>query len=201
MNRFIALGLASITALALGAPASASDVPSNRLWLDFGLGYGNMSARSTTIPAGGGGLWLDAQIGGRFTSQWLAGLDLGGIGMQADSSNYDPNNNYQSVYGQTVTNVFLVTQFEPKADHGWFFGAGGGEVIYGNKAVDDYLGYTKTYTGLGGLVRVGYDWPFGYRAHFETVLNYEFGSASLGAPIGGNLNFSIASISFHVAYR
>jgi hypothetical protein len=200
MSRFISIVLAWTTAVALAAPAHADDPP-GRLWLDFGLGYGNMSANTTAVPAGGGGLWLDAQIGGRITSQWTAGVDLGGLGMQASSGNYDPYHNYQSIYGQTLTNVFVVTQFEPKADHGWFFGAGVGEIIYGNKTLDDYFGFTKTYTGPGGLARVGYDWPFGSRGHFETVFNYEMGSASLGAPIGENLKFSIASISFHVAYR
>ncbi|HEY2679414.1 MAG TPA: hypothetical protein VGI65_20770 [Steroidobacteraceae bacterium] len=200
MNRFVSIILASIAALALAAPTRA-DAPPGRLWLDFGLGYGNMSANTTTVPAGGGGLWVDAQIGARITSQWLAGIDIGGLGMQASSANYDPNHDYQSIYGQTLTNVFLVTQFEPNSDHGWFFGAGVGEVIYGNKVLDDYFGYTKTYTGLGGLARVGYDWPMSNRLHFETTFNYETGSTSLGAPISESLRFSIASISFHVAYR
>lgn len=200
MHRFFILILAASAAVAPAAPTRAEEPP-GRLWLDFGLGYGYMNANAANVPAGDGGLWLDAQIGGRITSQWLAGVDLGGLGMQASGSNYDPNHDYQSIYGQTLTNVFLVTQFEPKSDHGWFFGAGVGEVIYGNKALDDYFGFTKTYTGLGGLARVGYDWPISYRSHFETVFNYEMGSTSLGPPIGENLRFSIVSISFHVAYR
>jgi hypothetical protein len=201
MNRLVAVILTSITALALNAPVHAADPPQGRLWLDFGLGYGNMYSNSTVVPSGGGGLWVDAQIGGRITSQWLAGLDIGGLGMQANSNNYDPNNYYSSIYGQTLTNVFVVTQFEPKTNHGWFFGAGVGEVIYENKSLDNYFGYTKTYSGLGGLVRVGYDWAFSNRSHFETVFNYEMGSASLGAPIDQNLKFSIASLSFHVAFH
>ncbi|HEY2146256.1 MAG TPA: hypothetical protein VGH12_09320 [Steroidobacteraceae bacterium] len=201
MSRLIAVILASTTALALAAPVRAAQDPPGLLWLDFGLGFGNMSSSSTVVSAGGGGLWLDAQVGGRITRQWLVGLDLGGLGMQASGGNYDPNHDYQSIYGQTLTNVFAVTQFEPKSDHGWFFGAGVGEVIYGNKTLDNYFGYAKTYTGLGGLARIGYDWPFSNRGHFETVFNYELGSTSLGAPIGGNLNFSIASLSFHVAYK
>jgi hypothetical protein len=201
MNRLIVVILESMTVLALAMPARAADDPPGRLWLDFGLGYGNMNSSSTIVPAGGGGLWLDAQIGARITGRWLAGLDLGGLGMQANSGNYDPNNYYSSIYGQTLTNVFLVTQFEPKKDHGWFFGAGVGEVIYGNKSLDDYFGYTKTYSGHGGLARVGYDWSFSNRSHFETVINYEMGSVSLAAPIGENLKFSIASLSFHVAFH
>lgn len=201
MNRLAAAILSSTTFLAPAVPARAADDPPGRLWLDFGLGYGNMNSSSTIVPAGGGGLWLDAQIGGRITSQWLAGLDLGGLGMQASSGNYDPNNYYSSIYGQTLTNVFLVTQFEPKKDHGWFFGTGVGEVIYSNKSLDDYFGYSKTYSGLGGLARVGYDWSFSNRSHFETVINYEMGSVSLGAPVGENLKFSIASLSFHVAFH
>jgi hypothetical protein len=200
MRHPIAIIISSTIALALSTPLRAADDPPARLWLDFGLGYGNMNSRSTIVPTGGGGLWLDAQIGGRITRQWLAGIDVGGLGMQASSGNYDPNNDYQSIYGQTLTNVFVVTQFEPKTDHGWFFGAGAGEVIYGNKALDNYLGYTKTYSGFGGLARVGFDWPLSNRLHFETVFNYEMGSASLGAPIGENLKISIASLSFHVAY-
>jgi hypothetical protein len=201
MNRFIVVILASIAVLPAAVPARAADDPPARLWLDFGLGYGNMNSSSAIVPAGGGGLWLDAQIGGRISRQWLLGLDIGGLGMQVSSGNYDPNNNYQSVYGQTLTNAFVVTQFEPKGDHGWFFGAGVGEVIYGNKSLDNYFGYTKTYTGLGGLARIGYDWSFSRHSHFETVFNYEMGSASLGAPIGETLTFSIASLSFHVAYH
>jgi hypothetical protein len=198
---WLAVILVSTTALTLSAPVRAADEPSARLWLDFGLGYGNMNSSSTIVPTGGGGLWLDAQIGGRISRQWLAGIDIGGLGMQASSANYDPNNNYQSIYGQTLTNVFVVTQFEPKTDHGWFFGAGVGEVIYGNKSLDNYFGCTKTYSGLGGLARVGYDWPVSSRLHFATAFNYEMGSASLGAPIGENLKFSVASLSFHVAYH
>jgi hypothetical protein len=201
MIRFIAVILAAAAAAALSAPVRAADDPPARLWLDFGLGYGNMNSSSTIVPTGGSGLWLDAQIGGRLSKQWLAGIDIGGLGMQASSGNYDPNNDYQSIYGQTLTNVFVVTQFEPRSDHGWFFGAGVGEVIYGNKSLDNYLGYTKTYSGLGGLARAGYDWPYSSRLHFETVFNYELGSASLGAPIDKNLKISIASLSFHVAYH
>ncbi len=190
-----------VTALALSAPVRAADDPPARLWLDFGLGYGSMNSSSTIVPTGGGGLWLDAQIGARISEQWLAGIDIGGLGMQSSRGNYDPNNDYQSIYGRTLTNIFVATQFEPKTDHGWFFGAGVGEVIYGNKSLDNYFGYTKTYAGLGGLARVGYDWPFSSRLHFEAVFNYEIGSASLGAPVGGNLKISIASLSFHVAYH
>jgi hypothetical protein len=200
-NRFIAAILASTTALALSAPVRASDDPPPRLWLDFGMGFGNMNSSSAVVPTGGGGLWLDAQIGGRISRHWLAGIDIGGLGMQVSGRNYDPNNDYQSIYGQTLTNAFVVTQFEPQGDRGWFFGAGVGEVIYGNKSVDNYFGYTKTYSGLGGLARIGYDWPFSRHSHFETVFNYEMGSASLGAPLGENLKISIASLSFHVAYH
>ena len=190
MDRFIVVILSSIAVLAPAVPARAADDPPGRLWLDFGLGYGNMNSSTTIVSAGGGGLWLDAQIGGRITSQWLAGLDIGGLGMQANSGNYDPNNYYSSIYGQTRTNVFLVTQFEQKKDNNSAFGAGVGEVIYSNKSLDDYFGYSKTYSGLGGLARVGYDWSFSNRSHFETVFNYEGPFAR--APIGGTLKFSIA---------
>jgi hypothetical protein len=189
-----------VIALAPSAPVCAADDPPARLWLDFGLGYGSMNS-SSIAPTGGGGLWLDAQIGGRISRQWLAGIDIGGLGMQASSGNYDPYNDYQSIYGQTLTNIFVATQFEPKTDHGWFLGAGVGEVIYGNKSLDNHFGYTKTYSGVGGLARVGYDWPFSSHLHFETVFNYEIGSASLGAPIGENLKISIVSLSFHVAHH
>ena len=179
--------------------ARAADTSLGRFWADFGLGYGNMHTSSGADSTGGGGVWLDAQLGARINDQWLAGLDIGGLGLHASRSNYDANNS--SVYGETITNVFLALQYEPKSDHGWFLGAGFGEVLYGNKSLEDQSGTSRSGSGHGGLVRVGYDWPAAHRVHLEAALSCELGTAAAYAPIGGNFKFSIIAASFHVAYH
>jgi hypothetical protein len=186
-------------ALALCIPARAEEPPLGRLWADFGLGYGNMQSSSAPVVTGNGGLWLDAQIGGRISSQWLAGLNIGGLGMQPASSNYNSNN--QDIYGQGITNVFLVFQYEPKSDHGWFVGGGAGEVIYANRTLVDETGNSRSGSGHGGIARIGYDWRYSNRGHVEATLGYELGNVGLYAPVGGNFRFSIIAASIHVAYH
>jgi hypothetical protein len=185
-----------------GAPAAPSDPELARLWANFGVGYGYMSGRAPSpIDASGGGPWIDAQFGGRLSSQWLLGLNLGGLGIHAANRNYDPNNSYSSIYGQTVTNVFLVARFEPNTDHGWWFGAGGGKVLYGNKPLQDLSGNSRSGNGNGGIARIGYDWKPRDRIHFEAELSYELGHISLNAPFPGSFNYSVAALSAHIAYH
>jgi hypothetical protein len=186
-----------LAALVSSAPSRAQEQSLGRLWADFGLGYGNM--HSGSIPDTGGGLWLDAQIGARINSQWLAGLNIGGLGMQPAAGNYNSDN--PDIYGQGITNVFLVFQFEPKSDHGWFVGGGAGEVIYANKRLADETGNTRSGSGHGAIARIGYDWRSSNRGHVETTLGYEVGNVGLYAPVGGNLRFSIIAASIHVAYH
>jgi hypothetical protein len=181
----------------LSAPSRAQEPSLGRLWADFGLGYGSMQSSST--PVTGGGLWLDAQIGGRINSEWLAGLNIGGLGMQPASGNYNADN--QDIYGQGITNVFLVLQYEPKSNHGWFVGGGAGEVIYANKTLADATGNTRSGSGHGAIARIGYDWHSSNRGHIESTLGYERGNVGLYAPVGGNFRFSIIAASIHVAYH
>jgi hypothetical protein len=143
---------------------------------------------------------LDAQLGARLNDRWLAGVNIGGLGLHASRSNYDEYNYYSSVYGETVTNVFLVVQYEPNSEHGWFLGAGVGEVLYGNKALEDLSGRTRSGTGHGGMARVGYDWPTTRRVHVEAALSCELGTVGADTPIG-NFKYSIIAASFHVAYH
>lgn len=185
-----------------GASASASDPALGKIWADFGLGYGYMSVgASAPVDSDAGGVWLDAQIGGRLSSQWLVGFDLCGVGIHAASSNYDPNNIYSSIYGQTVSNMFLVAQFEPQSDHGWWFGGGAGKVLYDNKGLEDVSGNKRSGNGTGGIARIGYDWPLRNRTHVEASLGYEFGRISLNAPFTGSFDYSVVAVAAHFAYH
>jgi hypothetical protein len=199
---------ASIAALVLFAAvcqmssaARAADADLGRFWGDFGLGYGNMQTSSGAGTPGGGGLWLDVVAGARINDQWLLGLDLGGLGLHMSEGNYDSCGCNQSIYGEAITNVFLAFQYEPNSDHGWFLGAGAGEVLYSNKFLQDLTGNSRSGSGHGGLVRVGYDWPTAARWHLEAALSYEYGTVGMYAPVSGDFNFSIIAASFHVAYH
>ena len=97
--------------------------------------------------------------------------------------------------------MFLAIQYEPKSDHGWFLGAGAGQVLYDNRSLEDQTGTSRSGSGHGGLARVGYDWPTGRRSHFEAALSYELGTAGAYAPVGGDFKFSIVAASFHVTYH
>jgi hypothetical protein len=185
--------------LLLNGQARAADASPGRFWADFGVGYGNMNSSSAPVAVGGGGLWVDAQIGAHISSRWLAGVDIGGLGMQPSSNNYQNEN--QDIYGQGITNVFLVIQYEPKSDHGWFVGGGAGQVLYSNKTLDDFTGNTRSGSGRGAIARIGYDWRYSNRGHFETTLGYEAGNIGLYAPVGGSFRYSIVALSFHLAYH
>jgi len=192
------------TILALASPAHAADETLGKWWFDFGLGYGDLSTNSP-ISHGGSGLWVDAQVGGRINSHWLAGIDIGGIGLHANENNCGHSDDYYdyycSVYDETVTNIFLVVQYEPKSDHGWFFGAGAGGVIYDNKQLDDISGSSHSGEGFGGLVRVGYDWQFRPRNHIEALLSFETADTTVQAPFSGKFNFSVIAASVHYAFH
>jgi hypothetical protein len=192
--------------VSVGAPQAAAAGPNDpglaRFWADFGLGYGHMSAgASAPADSGGGGVWLDAQVGGRLTSQWLVGFNLGGVGLHAASHNYDPNISYSSIYGQAVTNAFLVMRFEPESDHGWWLGAGAGKVLYDNKALQAVSGNVRSGNGTGGIARVGYDWRLRPRSHLEAALSFEAGRVALNAPFSGRFNYSVLALSAHIAYH
>ena len=198
-SRILARLLCSV--LVLGRSAMATDMTPSRWWADFGLGYGSMSAGSSAISNGGNGLWLELQLGGRLNGRWLAGFNLGGIGINPSDSNYDPNNHYSSVYGETITNEFLAVQYEPKSDHGWIFGAAGGPILYGNKALEDITGNSHSGNGWAVLGRTGYDWGIRENVHLEAVLSLEQGRVSLSAPLTGQFDFTVIAASLHLAYH
>jgi hypothetical protein len=181
--------------------ARAADAELGRFWGNFGLGYGSMQTSSGAGTPGGSGLWLDVVAGARISDQWLLGLDIGGLGLHMSGGNYEPCGCNDSIYGEAITNVFLAFQYEPKSDHGWFLGAGAGEVLYSNKFLQDLTGNSRSGSGHGGLVRVGYDWPTAARWHVEAALSYERGAVGMYAPVSGDFNFSIVAASFHVAYH
>jgi hypothetical protein len=195
--------IASLLGLSTANIYAADSEPGalGRWWGDFGVGYGYMNASSGPASGNAGGVWLDAQLGGRLNSHWLAGFDLGGVGTHPSSSNYNPNNLYSSVYGTSATNEFLVVQYEPESDHGWFVGAGGGKVLYDNKRLEALTGNSRSGNGTAGIGRIGYDWKVGNRAHAEAVLSYEAGNVSLNAPIAGSFGFSVIALSAHIAYH
>jgi hypothetical protein len=201
MTRSGTLVLMLIAALTPFGTVRAAEVMLGRWWGDIGVGFGHMDAPANSAATGGSGLWFDLQIGGRIDDRWLAGLNISGLGLHASSDNYDPNNYYSGVWGESTSNAFLVLQYEPKADHGWFFGAGAGETVYNNKALERLTGNSHSGNGPGGMARIGYDWPRGNRIHFEAVLSYEAASTSLNAPFIGNFRYSIVAAGFHVAYH
>jgi Protein of unknown function (DUF3575) len=201
MIRAWTLILVLIAALTPFGAARAADEMLARWWGDIGLGYGHMSAPANSAATGGSGLWFDLQIGGRINNQWLAGLNISGLGMHASSATYDSNDYYSGVWGEQMSNAFLVVQYEPKSTHGWFFGAGAGETVYNNKVLEDFSGNSHSGNGPGGMVRIGYDWPHGNRGHFEAVLSYEGGNTALNAPFIGSFRYSIIAAGFHFAYH
>jgi hypothetical protein len=201
MTRAWILVLVNIAALTPFGTSRAAEQGLGRFWGDIGLGYGHMSAPANSAATGGSGLWVDLQIGGRINDHWLAGLNISGLGMHASSDNYDPNNYYSGVWGESISNAFLVVQYEPGADHGWFFGAGAGETLYNNKTLEDLTGNSHSGNGPGGMARIGYDWPLANRTHFETVLSYEGGTTGLNSPFSGNFRYSIIAVGFHFAYH
>jgi Lipid A 3-O-deacylase (PagL) len=197
-GRFVAMLLA---AAALAGPADAGELELGRWWADFGLGYGNMSAPKNSVATSGAGLWVDAQLGGRLNSHWLAGLDIGGIGLHANQHYCNPYDYYCDIYGESLSNVLAVVQYEPKSDHGWFFGAGAGLGLYDNKALDNISGNTDAGSGFTALGRIGYDWQWQPRAHIEAVLSYQWGNIDLSPPFSGHFDYSVIAASVHVAYH
>jgi hypothetical protein len=199
----LALTIATMSAVfAPCSPARAANEPLGRLWADLGVGYGSMRTSVSPVTGNAGGLWVDVQLGARISSRWLAGVDISGLGLHAGTANDDPNSYYKTTFGENISNVFLVFQYEPKSDHGWFLGAGAGEVRYNNKSLEDLTGNAYSGNGPGALARVGYDWPYAKRrGHFEAVLSYQVDAISLNEPLNGNFHNSILAVSFHVAYH
>lgn len=194
-----------VLALAVLDPhtAAAAEAARGRLWLEVGLGIGQLSTGSNEFSSGGTGLWVDLEAGARLNRQWSLGLDIGGLGMRPSRSNYNAGNYFSSIWGEAITNVFLVTQYEPQADRGWFYAAGGGPVLYHNKAIEDAIGSDSGRVGNGyGLMgRIGYDWPRGDRWHVEALLGIESGQIRMDAPLSGSFRITAVTASVNVALR
>jgi hypothetical protein len=186
--------------LMLGHDARADSSASPRWWSGFGLGYGYLRSDAPPAPAGSGGVWLEAQVGVRIAPAWLAGVELGGLGLQASSHNYDPYGSDQSIYGQGITNEFLIVQFAPAIDRGWFATAGVGGLLYHNHALESATLNERSGNGIAGLIRFGYDWKPGRRMHVGVDVSYELGDVRLNAPLSGQFSVSMIATDFRIAY-
>lgn len=197
--------LAGVLALAGLDPhaAAAAEAPHSRLWLEFGLGIGQLSTGSNDFSSGGTGLWVDLEAGARLNRPWSLALDVGALGMRPSRSNYGAGHYFSSVWGEAITNVFLVAQYEPQADRGWFYTAGGGPVLYHNQAIEDAIGDDsgRVGNGYGFTGRIGYDWPRGDRWHVEAVLGIESGRIRMDAPLSGSFRITAVTASVNVALR
>jgi hypothetical protein len=191
-------GIVLLMVLAHGARAESSAPP--RWWGGFGLGYGYLRSDAPPAPAGSGGVWLEVQFGVRVAPAWLAGVELGGLGMQASGHNYDPYSSDQSIYGQGITNEFLIVQFAPAIDRGWFATAGVGGLLYHNHALESATLHERSGNGFAGLIRFGYDWKPGRRMHVGVDLSYERGDVRLNAPLAGKFGLSMIATDFRIAY-
>jgi hypothetical protein len=185
----------------LATAAGPGQEPAPRFWGDFGVGFGRLNAGSAPSGDDGGGVVVDLTVGARLSEHWLVGVNLGGIGTQLSTSYYDPNDRYSSIYGQSVTNVFLTAQFEPAGDAGWLYGGGAGEVLYHNHALERLTGTSRSGDGTGAELHVGYDWRFPEHLHVETRLGVERGRVSLNGAIGGSFAFTAVGLSVHVAFH
>jgi hypothetical protein len=202
-ERRLPLRLAGAVLLLGLAHAAQAQSPSSSLprwWAGLGMGYGYLRADSGPAPAGTGGVWLEAQVGLRVAPAWLTGIELGGLGTQISSSHYDPQGSDPSVYGQSITNEFLLVQYAPGVDRGWFVTTGVGGLLYHNHALESATLNARSGNGIAGLLRVGYDWKTGRRLHIGVDLNYERGDIRLNAPLSGNFAVSMIATDLRIAY-
>jgi hypothetical protein len=191
--------LATAVAAPLVAAAEEEKSPSSVFWLDTGLGIGQVSTDdSAPVDSSGGGFSTDVQIGARLGPRWVAGVGLAVTGIHFD---YESNDSYSSLSGQTFDNLFVVAQFEPKSDHGWWLGVAAGTANFTNFRIRNNRGDAQTGDGSGRRARVGYDWLLRGRNHIEASLSYAWGDISLDAPFTGRFDYSIVAIEAHYAFR
>lgn len=190
-------------AITWARPLHASDALPGRLWLELGLGVGQLSEGSNPFSDGGTGFKVDALAGIRLSPRWSLGIDIGGVGVHPSNRNYDPHNAYSSVWGEGVSLVQVVAQYEPAVDHGWLFAAGTGPAYYHNQVIESAVGRTSGRLGAGHGVglRVGYDWLRGRRSHVLATLGLDAGRIDFGAPLTGNFRFSTVSATVAAAFR
>ncbi|HUK03333.1 MAG TPA: hypothetical protein VLW26_13755 [Steroidobacteraceae bacterium] len=195
------LGLALMLLRLLGAQAAEETPQPGRWWAGIGLGYGQVLSSNGPARGDPNGVWLEMQLGMRVGRHLLTGFELGGLGWQVSGANYQPENHSTSIYGQGITNQFLVVQYAPQLESGWFLGAAGGWVLYDNRGLEALSGNTRSGNGEAGLLRMGYDWRISRRGHFILDLNYEQGDIRLNAPFHGRFDTSLLSLGFRLSYH
>ncbi len=188
-----------LAAPAVQAEPGASTAPGG-FWGDFGVGYASVDTASAPYGDSSGGVLIDVTAGLRLGPRWRVGLNVGGAGSQIGNNNCDSQQYCNSVYGQSLTNVFVALEFEPGVDHGWLFGVSGGEVLYHNRRLEELGGDTRSGNGTGFLARVGYDWPCSGRLHLSAQLSAEKARISLNDPFAGRFSSSVVGVSIHAAY-
>ena len=195
------LGLALMLLWLPSAHAADETAQRGRWWAGIGLGYGQVLTSNGPARGDPAGVWLEMQLGVRVGPHLLSGFELGGLGWQVSGAHYQPQSHSTSIYGQGITNQFLVVQYAPQLASGWFLGAGGGWVLYDNRALEAVSGNTRSGNGEAGLLRVGYDWQISRRGHFILDLNYEQGDIRLNAPFRGRFGTSLLSLGFRLSYH
>lgn len=170
-------------------------------WADFGLGFASVD--TSTAPFGGhdGGVLVELTLGGRLSDRWLLGGSLGGSGSQISNSNYSSTESSSNVYGQSVTHIYLVAQYQPLVDHGWYYGFGGGSVVYGNHDLQQYTGGSRSGTGEGGIGRIGYDWHVSPHGHVAVEFSAEYTHVNLSDPWSGSFHTTAIGLSAHYAHH
>lgn len=201
----IRLAAAAALLVALGAsPVAGAQETRPHLpafWADFGIGFGNLDTSSSPYGSSASSFVMDGTLGGRIGEHWLLGASIGGAGSQYGNNNANCYCNNSGDWGQFISNLFLVTEFEPGWDRGWTFGAGAGIVGYHSQVLEYYTGDYKSGDGTGGMLRIGYDWPVAQHLHLQTRLTFEAAHIGLSSPVGGSFDLHAVSLTFHVAYH
>jgi hypothetical protein len=201
------LGIALLLVGLCATQAAAAQDRSPRLpalWSDFGIGFGNLDTSSAPYGSSNSSLIVDATIGGRIGDHWLLGVNFGGAGSQLSDHNTNCDyycDRYSSTWGQTISNLFLIAEFEPGWDHGWTFALGAGQVFYHNQALADLTGEYRSGDGTGGMARLGYDWPTAGHLHVQGRLTFEAAHIPLSSYVGGSANIRSVGLSVHIAYH
>ncbi len=179
------------------------DALSNRLWLEFGAGVGQLAFDSSQYADSGTGLSLEVLAGARLTPRWSVGLAAGAVGIKPSNRNYNAYDYGSSIWGESITNVRLLVQCEPRRDNGWFYAGGVGLAYYHNKPLEDLAGKSGGRIGKGNefMLRFGYDWPKGPRSHVQASLGVDTGHVSLDAPLSGSFQYTAVSANVAVAFR
>jgi hypothetical protein len=170
-------------------PAPAEEQAHGSWWFSLRSGAGHLEpddARGLDAEAG----WLLAFSGGYVAgAHWLLGLELGGIGFESGNV-WDPSE------GRALGNAFLVAEYHPALETGWFGQAAGGWTRY-----DDNDPQGAIHEGDGWAVRVGpgYEWQLAGRNHLSVLVTYEHGS--IAADGGGDWSYDSIAASLGWSWR